>query len=314
MEDFLIYSPEQVIDLNLREAAERFDGICRQEHSHLCDLADELARTVPAEELLASLPDRIPDSLAESKNEESFFPLQGMHTLRALRLKVLLAMELRRALDKRTTLSPAFFFGTAAELAPESIGRVLYQKSSFADKAFLCFAEHLPELHSHYTQSFSQACEDVYNGLCEYCILPILSASEGHLGSFYRLIARYELKITATCTVKASGSSPETCFALLRRDLLPVTHASDGRERYLELTLPEGGSSSAADLLPAARLCGLSLMAISSLLPTDPVEPSALRYTFLLGQGDLEAFLLYLAMDAPYYRPIGLYFHLGATS
>lgn len=311
MEEFLIYSPEQVIDLNLRESAQRFLRICRQEHLHLCDLADEVAKmALEPQELLASLPDRVPDLLPK-ETEGAGLPIKGIQALHAAALKVLFATELRRALEKRMSLSPAFFFDEPNEISESAAGLVLYQKSSFADGAYLGFAQCLEGLHAQYASSFSQACEDVYNGLCEYCILPIFNTVEGPLGSFYRLIDRYDLKIVATYTARAAEGSPETTFALLRRTLIPSEALLAGcKKRYLAFTLA-GSEPEAAHLLSAAHLCGLSLVTVDTTLPGEAGDAVSLRCTFSLEDGDLEAFLLYLAMDAPQYRPLGLYAHLG---
>lgn len=307
MEEFTLYSPEEVINRNLRESAARFEGICRQDISHLCDLAHEIAES--AEEstaFLASLPDHIPESFSELLTEAEPAAVVGGQRIRSLCLKVLLAIELHRALSERAPLTPAFFFGEPAELSEEAVGRVIYQKSSFADDAYLCFAEHIAGLHSSDASGFVQACEEVYNGLSEYCILPIASASEGQLGGFLRLIDRYDLKIFATCNVTGTDPLKQTCFALLRRDLIPFPRLWEG-ERAFSLILQQNGTPDAADLLLSARLCGLTLYGLDSVLSADAEEPLSLRYTFSIGEADVAAFLLYLAMDAPHYRPIGIY-------
>lgn len=312
MDEFLTYSPERVIDLNLRESAQRFLRVCRQEHLHLRDLAEEVAKTpLDPQELLASLPDRTPDPFLE-ESEGDGKAVKGIQALHAAALKVLFATELCRALEKRIPLSPALFFGEPSELSESAAGLVLYQKSSFADEAYLGFAKHVEGLHAQYASSFSRACEDVYNGLCEYCILPVFNTSEGPLGSFYRLIDRYDLKIVATCTARAAEGSPETTFALLRRELLPNEPLLAKHERrYLAFTLTEGSDPVAARLLAAAELCGLSPEAVDTTLPSEAGESISLRYTLSVANGDLRSFLLYLAMDAPHYRPLGLYAHLG---
>ncbi|MBQ1963771.1 MAG: hypothetical protein II369_06590 [Clostridia bacterium] len=311
MEEFVLYSPEEVINRNLRESALRFEGICRQDLSHLQDLAHEIADS--AEEgaaFLASLPDHVPDSFSEPLSEGANKTTEKEQRLRSLCLKALLAIRLQQVLSERTPLTASFFFGEPSELRAEAAGRVSYQKSSFSDDAYLCFAEHFEGLHSSYASGFAQACEEVYNGLSEYCMLPIASASEGQLNGFFRLIDRYDLKIFATCTVTESDPAKRTCFALLQRDLIPAPHRA-GEQRELSLILPQGSEPDAADLLLAARLCGLELRGLDSVLPTEMGDPLSLRYTFTVGEAGLSAFLLYLAMDAPHYRPIGIYSRLN---
>jgi len=43
MDDFRVYSPEDIIAANLREAVGRYDRFCEQETAHLRELAIELA-------------------------------------------------------------------------------------------------------------------------------------------------------------------------------------------------------------------------------------------------------------------------------
>lgn len=310
MEEFVLYSPEEVINRNLLESALRFDGICRQDLSHLHDLACEIADSAGERtDLLASLPDHVPDSFSELLSEKANPNSNPGRRIRSLCLKVLLAIQLQQVLSERAPLTAAFFFGEPAELPEQAVGRVSYQKSSFADDAYLCFAEHIGGIHSSYTSGFAQACEDVYNGLSEYCILPIASTPEGTLSSFFRLIDRYDLKIFATCTVTEANPAKRTCFALLRKDLIPSPR-QEGKERSFSLILPQGIDPDAADLLLSARLCGLELHGLDSVLPTEVGEPFSLRYTFTVNDAGLAAFLLYLAMDAPHYRPIGIYSRL----
>ena len=91
MDEFLTYSPERVIDLNLRESAQRFLRVCRQEHLHLRDLAEEVAKTpLDPQELLASLPDRTPDPFLE-ESEGDGKAVKGIQALHAAALKVLFA-------------------------------------------------------------------------------------------------------------------------------------------------------------------------------------------------------------------------------
>ena len=93
-------------------------------------------------------------------------------------------------------------------------------------------------------------------------------------------------------------------FTFLRGEL-------KNESRYLAFTLTEGSDPVAARLLAAAELCGLSPEAVDTTLPSEAGESISLRYTLSVANGDLRSFLLYLAMDAPHYRPLGLYAHLG---
>ena len=153
-------------------------------------------------------------------------------------------------------------------------------------------------------------CEEVYNGNCEYCILPVENSAEGPLNSFSRLIDRFELKISATCDVPTNDGSRTTRFALLRRDLLPLSRS---REQVLlfEFSVPLSEHPLTADLLNAASCCGLQLCRLDS-RPYPGVDRSSLstHFLFRVENGDLYSYLLYLFMEAPQFSPIGIYLHL----
>ena len=91
------------------------------------------------------------------------------------------------------------------DVPPTVRGRVAYMTGSLADKAFLRFSEWLPGCRAADARSFVDACEEVYNGLCQFCILPLESAEEGRLAAFSRLIVRYGLQTIAVCDVTQRG-------------------------------------------------------------------------------------------------------------
>ena len=103
------------------------------------------------------------------------------------------------------------------DVPPTVRGRVAYMTGSLADKAFLRFSEWLPGCRAADARSFVDACEEVYNGLCQFCILPLESAEEGRLAAFSRLIVRYGLQTIAVCDVTQRGVNGfrRTRFALL---------------------------------------------------------------------------------------------------
>ncbi len=100
------------------------------------------------------------------------------------------------------------------DVPPTVRGRVAYMTGSLADKAFLRFSEWLPGCRAADARSFVDACEEVYNGLCQFCILPLESAEEGRLAAFSRLIVRYGLQTIAVCDVTQRGVTDFGALAL----------------------------------------------------------------------------------------------------
>ncbi len=295
MEEFRYYSPEDVIYRNLRETAARMDMLRQQELAHLCELAHEIVSDIEnSPDFVTSLQDIFPYEEAESRGLDD--------TRRCLAF----CMEIQKQLESRMPIRTEFFFDEPEAVSDAASGRIAYQRSSYADAAYLRFASLLPAARAAYTHSFQAACEEVFNGFCEYCLLPLENSSEGLLNSFSRLIDGYRLKIAATCDITATDGMRTTRFALLRRDLLPTLRGKQNQLCF-ELSLPFGDRVSPAALLEAAAICGLKPTRLDSRPQSDAPEQPILHGVFRVDNGNLTAFLLYLSMQASLFEVIGLY-------
>lgn len=310
MNEFYNYLPEDAIEDNLKENITRMNLLHEQEISHLHELAVQMTRDCEIHnDWISSLADKRSPifPLSASPIASNRDMLQQWSALTQEWQSVFLCKELRKILQNKQLLSLSLFFPELSDLPQRPLCRIAYQRNTYADSAYLRFAEHVQDPRSIYTHSFISACEDVYNGICDCCILPTESSSEGQLGSFLRLIEQYELKIIATCDVNATDTSRFTRFALLARYPAPLTKT--GKESYLELLTPLGEDPTAASLLSAAQLCGLRLYRINS-LPSKSENDFFVHTIFQTNGADLYAFLLYLSMQAPNHVPIGIYYHI----
>lgn len=308
MGDFRAYAPEDAINANLQELAGRFDRTCEQELAHLRELAAEITASLDERpDLILSLPDHVPPMVQATPDvlPANGQALEHFHRIHATWQKVTLCKEIRRQLLPRISLSPEFFFPDPEDVPLKAFHRVVYQKSSYTDDAYLQFASMLAVPRASYAHSFVSACEDVYNGLCEFCILPVENTAEGPLNSFLRLIKRYELKIAATCTITGADRSGNTRFALLRRNMTPLLDPA-AQTRVFEFDAPVESTRATSDLLLAAQLCGLRLQGLDA-IPGSDGSASTTHFTFLAEPDALQVYLLYLAMDAPHYEPLGIY-------
>lgn len=170
-------------------------------------------------------------------------------------------------------------FQPLRKVPPSVCGRVSYMTGSLADKAFLQFSERLPGCRATDVRSFVDACEEVYNGLCQFCILPLESAEEGRLSAFFRLIIRYGLQTVAVCDVKQKGTGGmrRTRFALLCvGDGEPVFRycPQDAPPRYVELIHTSRIMPSVAEVLAVAEFCGMRLIRADTLSAADDVALS----------------------------------------
>lgn len=311
MKEFDVYSPTDAVAANLQELFDRYTMLGEQELAHLRELADLIASASSLPSLLDALPDHRPPIAKQnemlSQNEAA---IRQAGDLYQTRQTVFLCRELCRILGKKDKLLTGFFFPDSEELPASASNRIIYQKNSYTNDAFLQFSARLPNARAAYAHSFPAACEAVYNRECEYCILPVENSAEGQLNGFFRLIERYELNLALSCEVFGNASERSTRFALLRRNALPIMQV-DGGEYFFEFSLPMGQKPDTCDLLTAAQLCGLRLYRIDSIPHLAAESRFLTHYVFDTKGADLHAFLLYLAMEAPHYTPIGLYPHLS---
>ena len=305
MEEFQTYSPEEIILSNLEELFHRGLHIGEQEQAHLRELAREIAAEVADNQtLLTSLPDhRLPDSTEQSDQASASNTFRGALARQlSTRQKVLLCIELSQQIPSPNTFLQDLF-PQGEEVREFSQDRISYQKNSYTELAFQRFSQVLSgRARASYAQSFPAVCEDVFNGVCEYCILPIENSGEGRLISFAHLIAQYDLKITATCDVKV-GEDKITRFALLRRHATPLRD-TEKFPHLFEFSCALSQEQDAEDLLAAARLCGLTMQYVA-LRPTE--QRKDFHGVFQADDGNLVAYLLYLAMELPTANLIGHY-------
>lgn len=300
------YSPEEIILSNLDELLPRALQLGEQELAHLRELAGEIASGfADSNAFLASLSDhRLPTPNAFGQTHPF---AEVLCRTRSTHQRILLCSELRKNLPAPDHLWQDFFFPSGEELSSFSFNRISYQKNGYTESAFQRFSGMLGEARASYAHSFPSVCEDVYNGICEYCILPVENSTEGRLGSFIRLISQFDLKIAATCDVQ-TGEDKTTRFALLRRNIARL-HVDPKLPRYYEFSCTLGEYPAPQDLLISARFCGMRIE--RSEVKTNMDDSYSMHTVLRTDGGDLPAFLLYLAMEVPNAIPVGLYPHLS---
>lgn len=215
--------------------------------------------------------------------------------------------------------------GRIEPIKPTAHGRVVYQHNIYTDEAFLLFSRALPTAKACYSDSFTGVCEQVLDGECEYCILPLENTQDGKLVRFYGLIEKYELKIAMTCKVTTLDNRHSTVFGLCRRGLVwPETVVRDKRFCFEFMFWQESEHLSLSRLLHAAECASLSPVRIDCLPRSDDEILMGAGYPFDLcleitpnesppsaAPGhDLLAFLMYLSVHSPTYLPLGIYQHL----
>ena len=301
IEDLRNYSPEDIISANLRETGARAAMLNEQERAHLRELTAELIKGAEnLQELVSSLPDLLPSDIF-GESQRAYLPRNTLRRLTFCReLKLLFNADQKE-------FSEQFLSDTDGDVP--AFDRIAYQRSSYADTAYLQFATLLRDPRAVYTHSFPAACEEIYNELCEYCILPLENSSEGPLNTFARLIDRFGLRIAATTDVTANDGTRTTCFALLRRTVFPLLGARD-RAHFLEIAIPSDPSDSLAAVLLAAQLCEVKLCKVNT--RQSPNDGRLVAHAiFQASDEQLTDLMLYLATDPIEYETVGLYSHVS---
>lgn len=314
MEELRSYSPEEIINKNLEEITRRLDGVCEQELSHLRELAEEIVSGYEQtpDGFVKDLPDHLPTPPDACKLDALPQSREAVESLRSLHYswqKIRLCIGMGEQLSQKGVSASAICFPYKKSVSAGAFNRIAYQASSYTNSAYLRFAPLLDAPRAAEVKSFVAACEEVYNGLCEFCILPLENTTEGLLYTFVRLIEKYDLKFAATCDVAGNDASHTSRFALLQKDLSPPVHSSTS-ELHFSCSVAADDAQTLSNLLLAANACGLQLYRMDS-LPQDAGDGGAfVHLTLRVGFGNLDAFLLYLAMDMPSCQVLGIYPHL----
>lgn len=288
--------------------------------------------------ILLSLEDYAEITPRQSDHTDSFY-LCGMEKSIGLYQKLLLYHFICKALGDL----PQIQGQARQDMPPSAKGRIAYMNSALVGKAYMKFASVIEGCRAADFHSFAEACEEVQGGLCEYCILPLHSSTDGQLMSFYRLILKYRLQIVATHEInhKVGGQPATTTFGLLRRMgedwdirdnfLTPLlSHDPDAPLILSILYIPEP-QLSFGDILTASEYCGVPLIEtstipyseVSALLygyeSENATETSANAFTLTFRMGKIstltsisdttmpQAFLTHLILETSEHLILGLY-------
>lgn len=202
-------------------------------------------------------------------------------------------------------------FSSFEESDERSLGKISYIRNKYTERAFDRFAKLIEDAKVLHADSFEDSCMDVYNGICEYCILPTENSVDGRLSAFGKLIEKYDLHIAATTTIPDGESYTEV--ALLARDIDFQKFGDSAKQRMLEISLtsPIHSTSDINGILSFANAYGLILSRIDSRLSADGV-----RFTILLSADNvqirnIEILVLCLLSIYPSFTVTGFYKHIN---
>jgi len=178
--------------------------------------------------------------------------------------------------------------------------RICYFRNIYSDSAYLEFAKRLNNASAHYTGDLTSACEEVYYGKADYCILPVESRSDGLMTRFIGLIQKYELYITVACRISREDGDFVTMFLLGASKTVPADP-----ERIAISVMPDSDCPLRM-LLTVVELLGAKLLTCSA-LPERIYSEEAYYLIFDIKSADLRVIELALQLTLSSWDELGVY-------
>ncbi len=310
-------SNTEIVLSNLTCLENELEVIAEKRMAHLCELAGAIVGDGEDLDIIKSIILSIrSEGLADSGNiiDENRSAADAMFGKISLIERLIVFKEIFEKIDlDKHSFDSLLCVENASEAAQGAKDRIAYLKNSYNDIAYMQFSSLLHAPRASYFGSIADVCESVYNGECEFCILPIETSSDGRLISFYELIMKYGFKITAVYDLYGNGND-YTRYALLGRSFSFRDRElrKKARNRYFEFLIPSEDTVPLDDLLSATSFCRLKLRRIDTLnMRDDDGTKSAYTCPVLRTDGaDIKTFLAFLAIDCPGFIPLGLYIQI----
>lgn len=200
------------------------------------------------------------------------------------------------------------FIGSTEPTSAGSHSKISYVKNRYNDIAFEHFSRSVPNAKPDYASSFAESCENVFDGLCEFCILPLANSKDGRLMSFYNLLDRYELKICEIIELDSEDSASTLRIARISRACRDQRGKIQRNQKYIfEFSIINESTDFLASLFEAARQSNARLISIDS-LPTEYASNMQKFFlSFSIPQQNASSFRLFVALNHQTYTPIGIY-------
>lgn len=311
----LVGSNTETVLENLSVLEGNFETLLEKRISHLCELASAIINDGGDADIIKSIVLSIKSegnadsgNIIDENRQEADFVFSKMSAIE--RIFIFKQIFDRVTLDKKN-----FFKQLELDVDPtvpiEAMDRVAYLQNSYTDTVYMEFSSLLGNPRAAYFSSISDVCESVYNGNCEYCILPVETSAAGKLISFYELIFKYGFKINAVYDLRGEKDHEYTRYALLSKRLSfkKLSGRTKARNRYFEFIVSDTENLPIEDMLSAASFCSLKLRRIDT-INTHAVKDVAKNIicpVFRADGADLKTFLAFLKIDCPDFIPLGIY-------
>ena len=305
-------SKTEIVLTNLSEIEPALESVIEKRLANISELAEAILQDGGEPDIVKSI---ILSIKSEGTADSGNMINQNRQTADAIFSKFSLVERLTlfkelcgRINEESFSVMKHFLKENEISVSTEASERIAYLKNSYNDIAFMQFSALLNSPRAAYFESVSNVCESVFNGECEYCILPIETSGDGKLLSFYELIMKYDYKINAVYDLHGDGGY--TRYALIGRKYgLGSIHKLKSRNKYLELVMRECESPSLDEMLSAASFCSLKLRRIDTLNAAHTKNSFDINIcpAFRVDGADLQSVLTYLTIDCPDVTILGVY-------
>lgn len=301
---------------NLSELEAQLEQLIEKRLAHISELSEAIIKDGGELDLIKSI---ILSIRSEGRADSGNIIDENIHVANAVfaklslveRLAVFKEIFLKLNGEKRNVEK---LFNTESEepISEDASERIAYLKNSYNDAAYIQFAALFSSPRAAYFASVSDVCENVYNGSCEYCILPVETSVDGKLLSFYETILKYNFKINAVYDLQSENGYTRYALLSKRFTVRNSNLRSKARNRYFEFLFNGHDSISLEDLLCAADFCSLKLRRIDTMnISAEKSSKENLMCPVFRADGsDLQTFLAFLAIDCPDFIPIGIYMQI----
>ena len=274
---------QNILKENLTEFQKRLDISKNQKILTSIELADEL-----------------------SDSENVFDALKDLESLLSADEEALLISALCKT-ELRPKIKDMLFIGSTEPTRAGAHSKISFVRNKYNDIAFEKFSKSVTNAKPDYASSFKEACENVYDGHCEFCILPLTNSTDGRMMSFYALTERYELKICNYEEIE-DETSGSLCLALLSRSCKEPNDKKTSDKNYIfEFSVNAEHTDFIANLLLAANALGARLLSVDSIPVEYAFSTKRFFFSFEIQSNELLALRLYVALKNQSYTPIGIY-------
>lgn len=311
----LLGSNTEIALRNLNELEERLNLIIEERLAHIDELSHAIVTDGEETDIIKSIILSLkPETCCETEKiiDKNYKSINTIYSALSLRERLIICEAISNSYAGGEKISCETLLNfTTYQIANDAKGRIAYLKNSYNDSAYLEFSKLLDSPKAAYYDSVANVCESVYNGTCEYCILPLETSSDGKLSGFYDLIIKYGFKICAVYDLHYPESSKYTRYGLIGKnlDIKGSALKTKSRIRFLEFVFEDDSYPTCVDVLSASEFYSMKLRRIDTInTSSGKMSKSPLICPiFRVESSDINSFLTFMAIDCPTFNPIGIY-------